>query len=200
MRKENLHLKNNTMPDKLTVELAKPVTSVKALTAEDAEKELNSGTSAAEVMQDSESQKATLSQLLLTLKGLVDKLNQFYDKVFTEHREAIAKLSVEIARKILMQKVQEGDYEIESIIKEALESAPTRQDVVVHLNAEDLVKCEKIQQDDAAGALAGIKFVGDSNIGRAECLLETPKGTIESVIDEHLERIGKSLESARHKM
>jgi len=193
-------LKNNTMPDKLTVELAKPVTSVKALTAEDAEKELNSGTSAAEVMQDSESQKATLSQLLLTLKGLVDKLNQFYDKVFTEHREAIAKLSVEIARKILMQKVQEGDYEIESIIKEALESAPTRQDVVVHLNAEDLVKCEKIQQDDTTGTLAGIKFVGDSNIGRAECLLETPKGTIESVIDEHLERIGKSLESARHKM
>jgi hypothetical protein len=31
---------------------------------------------------------------------------------------------------------------------------------------------------------------------RAECLLETPKGIVESLIDEHLERIGKALKTA----
>ena len=66
----------------------------------------------------------------------------------------------------------------------------------MHLNPEDLVECQKALQDDAAGTLAGIKFVADSNIGRAECLLESPKGVIESLIEAHLERIGKALEKA----
>jgi flagellar biosynthesis/type III secretory pathway protein FliH len=145
---------------------------------------------------DSQAQKAILSQTCQTLKALTDKLNQFYDKLFAEHKEEIAKLSVEIARKILAKQVQNGDYEIESIVKEAFKNAPTRQDVVVHLNPEDHTLCQKAQQDEPNGALAGIKFISDPNIGRAECLLETPKGIVESLINEHLERIGKALKTA----
>jgi len=143
-----------------------------------------------------EAQKAVFSQACQTLNGVVAKLNQFYDKIFTGHEEEIAKLSVEIARKILMQKVENGNYEIESIVKEALKNAPTRQDVVVRLNPEDLAQCQKAQQNEPGGDLAGIKFVSDPNIGRAECLLESPKGIIESLINEHLERIGKALKKA----
>jgi flagellar biosynthesis/type III secretory pathway protein FliH len=138
----------------------------------------------------------TLSQACQALNSIIAKLNQFCDTLFAEHKEEIAKLSVEIARKVLMQKVQDGDYEIESIVKEALKNAPTRQDVVVHLNPEDHILCQKAQQDEPNGALAGIKFISDPNIGRAECMLETPKGIIESLIDGHLERIGKALKTA----
>lgn len=140
-----------------------------------------------------ESEKNALSQVCRTLQGLVDKLNQFNEKIFAGHKEEIAKLSIEIARKILAQKVQEGDYKIESIIKEALQNAPTQQDLVVRLNPQDLAQYEKEQPDDA---LAGIKFIADSNIGLAECLIESPKGIIESSINEHLEHIGKALGNA----
>lgn len=146
--------------------------------------------------EDSQVQNAALSQACRTLNSLINKLNQFCDTIFTEHKEEIAKLAVEIARKILMQKVQDGDYEIESIIKEALKNAPTRQDVVVHLNPEDYALCQKVKQDQPNGELAGIKFISDSNIGRAECLLETPKGIIKSLIDEHLEQIANALKTA----
>ncbi|MHC4144044.1 MAG: FliH/SctL family protein [Planctomycetota bacterium] len=139
---------------------------------------------------ESEAQKAQACQ---TLNGVIDKLNQFHEKAFAEHREEIAGLSVEIARKILMQKVEKGDYEIESIVKEALTNAPSRQDVVVHLHSEDLAQCQKAQHDEPGGALDGIKFVSDPNIGRAECLVESPKGIIKSLINENLERIGKAL-------
>src|SRR4030043_1550486 len=98
--------------------------------------------------KDLEAQKAVFSQACQTLKSVIAKINEFYDKVYVEQREEIAKLSVEIARKILMQKVGDGDYEIESIIKEALKNAPGHQDVVVHLNPEDLAKCQKAQQDE----------------------------------------------------
>jgi flagellar biosynthesis/type III secretory pathway protein FliH len=65
------------------------------------------------------------------------------------------------------------------------------------LNPEDLAHCRKAQQqDEQGGALVGIKFVADPNVGRAECLLESPKGIIKSLIDENLERIGKALRKA----
>ena len=146
--------------------------------------------------QDLKAQKAAFSQACQTLNGVITKLNEFYDKVYAGHREEIARLSVEIARKVLMQKVEDEDYEIESIIKEALKNAPSRQDLVVHLNPEDLAKCQKAQQDEPSGELAGIKFVSDQSIGRAECVLESPKGIIKSLIDENLERIGKALNKA----
>ena len=92
-----------------------------------------------------------------------------------------------------MQKVEDGDYKIESIIKEAINNAPTRQDIVIHLNPEDLTECQKALKEEPDGALNDIKFVSDSNIGRAECLLESPKGIVESLINEHLERISKAL-------
>lgn len=146
--------------------------------------------------QDLEAQRTVFLQACEALNGVIVKVNQFCDKLYVEHREEIARLSVEIARKILMQKVENGDYEIESIIKEALNNVPGGQDLVVHLNPEDIEKCRKAQQDEPGGVLAGIKLIPDPNIGRAECLLESPKGIIKSMIDDNLERISKALEKA----
>lgn len=157
----------------------------------------SSGQMSPTVPGSSDGRKAAFSQACQTLNAVIAKLNESYAGIFREHREEIARLSVEIARKILMQKVDDRDYEIESIVKEALAHAPSRHDLVVHLNPDDLAQCRKAQQhDEQGGALAGIEFVPDPNIGRAECLLESPKGIIKSLIDENLERIGKALRKA----
>jgi len=188
---------DSRMSRTIAVHLEKPVVSVKISdTPPLLSCESKNGDGEQITIQDSQAKDTVFSQTCQTLKALTDKLNQFYDKLFAGHKEEIAKLSVEIARKILAQQVQNGDYEIESIVKEALKNAPTRQDVVVHLNPEDHILCQKAQQDEPNGALAGIKFISDPNIGRAECLLETPKGIVESLINEHLERIGKALKTA----
>jgi len=190
----------------LAIHLEKPIVSVKIsdtpplLSAESKNgdgEQITIQSQGGPLSGDSQAKDTVFSQTCQTLKALTDKLNQFYDKLFAGHKEEIAKLSVEIARKILAQQVQNGDYEIESIVKEALKNAPTRQDVVVHLNPEDHLLCQKAQQDEPNGSFAGIKFVSDQNIGRAECLLETPKGIIESLIEEHLERISKALKTIK---
>ncbi|OHB82375.1 MAG: hypothetical protein A2Z38_03255 [Planctomycetes bacterium RBG_19FT_COMBO_48_8] len=193
------------MSQTLTVNLNKPIISAKVLDnyAEGDGIQLsgpeieNSEADTVQILkQDLDAQKAVFSQACQTLNGVIASLNQFCDKLYVEHREEIARLSVEIARKILMQKVENGDYEIESIIKEALKNAPGSQDVIVHLNPEDLEKCQKAQQDGPGGVLAGIKLITDPNIGRAECLLESPKGIIRLLIEDSLKRIGKALEKA----
>jgi len=182
------------MSQTVTIQLEKRIASAKLL--DEAGSEVQTASAESRQTEFPARQKESFSEVCRALRDAVNKVNEFQENLFKEHKEQIAKLSVEIARKILMQKVQEGDYAIESIVEEALKNAPTRQDLAVHLNPEDLAQCQNLQQGDATGPLAGIKLVSDPNIGRAECLLETPKGIIESLINEHLERIGKALEKA----
>lgn len=140
--------------------------------------------------------KTSFVQACQTLNSVTEKLNEFSTRLVSEHKKEIAGLSIEIARKILIQKIENGDYKIESIVQEALNNSPTLQDVVVHLNPEDLVCCQKAQQEEPGSFFAGIKFVSDPKIGRAECLLESPHGIIESLINEQLDKISKALQKA----
>jgi flagellar biosynthesis/type III secretory pathway protein FliH len=139
-------------------------------------------------------QKPRYDKALEALEAAVEKVQMVYERMIVEHRQAIAKLAIEIARKILIQKVKDGDYQIESIVQEALNNAPSRQNIVVRLNPQDLAKCQQMQQGD--GALAAVKLVADPVIGPAECIVETPKGKIESLIDGHLEQVARALSKA----
>ena len=196
------------MAGTFAIELNKPLASVKII--EDCQSYPDAGGSGVQNAQNSEhsaatqagqltsssdieKRKAEIAQLQKLLNNLLDNLNRLHNQMLADHKEEIISLSVEIANKVLMHKVQKGDYQIESIIKEALKSAPVHNDVTIHLNPEDVVQCQKLQQEEPDSAFAGLKLVADPNIGQAECLLETPKGIIRSSIEEHLERISEAL-------
>jgi flagellar biosynthesis/type III secretory pathway protein FliH len=182
------------MSQTVTIRLDKPIARAKLLD-EAAEQPTRQATEG-ERTELPESQKEGLAKVCRALQDAVNKVNQFQENLLKGHKEQIAKLSVEIARKILMRQVQEGDYKIESIVEKAVENAPTRQDMVVHLNPEDLMQYQKSQENEPNTTLTGVKLVADPSVGRAECLLETPTGTVKSFIDEHLQQIGEALKKA----
>jgi flagellar biosynthesis/type III secretory pathway protein FliH len=138
-------------------------------------------------------QKDELAHLMETVNGIADGLNKLHEETLACHRAEIAKLAVEIARKILMYKVGKGDYELQAIVEEALKRAPTRQNTVIRLNPEDLPRCQQLQRQNPQSPFAELELMADWSIGRAECLVETPKGIVKSFIEEHLERIGEAL-------
>jgi len=141
---------------------------------------------------DAERLRQQYHRMTRMLQEAVDKLNRLYDDVFAGHHEAIARLSVEIARKVLMRNVRERDYEMESIIREALKTAPENTGLLVRLNPQDLADFQKqAAQDDMT--LSGVELVADASIGRAECVVQSPKGMIKLLIEEHLEQISKAL-------
>jgi flagellar biosynthesis/type III secretory pathway protein FliH len=191
------------MASTYTINLTKPIKSAQILNDYDDARRLMLDTRKESSIEDQESSiKAEFAQACQTLNSIVNKLNQLYNETLAEHREEITKLSVQIANKVLMQKVQKGDYQIESIINEVLKNAPVSQDVVVHLNPDDLANLTKNSNLSRAesrelktqSSFEGIKLVADPNIGRAECLLETPKGIIKSFLNEHIKRISEALE------
>jgi flagellar biosynthesis/type III secretory pathway protein FliH len=140
--------------------------------------------------------QAQLDQTCQTLDSLVAKLEQLQAEMFQSHREQIARLAVDIARKILVQKVKDKDYEIEAIVQEALAKSPTPQGIVVYLHPDDLPTCQQVQQERPDGPFAHVELMANPSLGRAECMLETPKGMIKSFINEQLETIAQALEKA----
>jgi flagellar biosynthesis/type III secretory pathway protein FliH len=144
------------------------------------------------LMEDLKKQKAAYQQACEAVESIAERLKEGCETIFSQRSEEIAKLAVEIARKVLMRSVEDGDYKIENIITELLQNAPSQQGLVVHLNPKDLAAI----QQSGTEAFGGITFVPDNNIKRAECILENPKWIIKSLIDEHLEQIERALRKA----
>jgi flagellar biosynthesis/type III secretory pathway protein FliH len=134
-----------------------------------------------------------LAQLRTLMDGLVNKLGKLYEETILQNRSDIARLAVEIARKVLQCEISRGDYNIEAVVEEALKRAPTHQDIVVRVNPEDLPQCRQLGQDSPDGSAAGLTFVPDWSVARADCIVETPKGIVKSFVEQHLERIGEAL-------
>jgi len=191
----------------LVVQVGKPIRSVE-LVGRQVENEASSADVAAcsgveEAAIDPGEQQALQAELEAAtalfrqahqiLEKIAAELNEQQSQLFRQHSEQIAKLSVEIARKILAKKIDEGDYEIQAIVAEALRNVPRREAVVVHVNPRDLAVLEQARQQQKLGELAEVQFVADPGIQPAECRVESPKGVVESLIHEHLEQIYKAL-------
>lgn len=147
-----------------------------------------------DLSEELQQQRDELARLLVTVNSIAGGLHTLHEQMLASNRVEIAKLAVEIARKILMYKVGKGDYEIQALVEEALKQAPARQNVVVRLNPEDLPRCQQLGQENPQSPLAELEFTADWSIGRGECLVETPKGIVKSFIEEHLERISGALQ------
>jgi len=176
----------------LEVDVSQAISSVSIYDGAGAGNEIQAGGEGGDIGQ-AHVKGDNLGDAVDALDAAARKLNHFCMNIVAAHREAIAKLSVDIARKILSQKVQEKDYEICSIIEEALNNVPTKHDITVHLNPADLASVKSAGKGDVEGMFEGLKFAADPSIGCAECIVETPKGVIESLIDGHLEHVSRVL-------
>lgn len=185
------------MPQPLRINLARPIAAVRIVDAAEGQRASGDSASSAEIetiLQKAKAQEATLEQLSQTLRDMTGKLDTFYQETIAKSRSDIAKLAVEIARKILMRKTEQGDYDIQAIVEETLKQAPTRQEIVIRLNPEDVALCQQALQENPDSPLAGLELVCDWGIARANCLIETPKGIVKTFVDECLERVAHALE------
>ncbi len=185
------------MPETLTIHLAHPIAAVdladaveEAVPVQGDELGIRNPPSA---IRNPDGREQELGQLCAVVKSLADQLGRLHEETVANHRSDIARLAVEIARRILSQRVTSGDYDVQTVIEEALKRAPTHQNVVVRVNPQDLPACQRLQQQDAEGPFDALEFVADRSIARADCLIETPKGIIKSFVEQHLERIGEAL-------
>jgi len=110
---------------------------------------------------------------------------------FLKHAERqLVDLAIEIAAKVLMQQIGSQQYQIEPIVREALEKLPQDLDIVVRLNPDDLSRCGDTVLAGRAGKVA---FEPDPAVPRGGCRVETPQGLIQSDVAERLAELAEAL-------
>ncbi len=180
-KKVNFHLWKNSMINQFSINIDRPLATVEVLGFP--QNDITANQYIASASNGNNQSGKEIERFYQTIKTITDKLNQFHEKLVNEYKKGIVKLSVEIARKILVQKIGERDYSIESIIEEALKNTPTRKDISIRLNPEDFIKCQNTQQANGQNIFTGINLVSDPDIKPAECAIETPKGIVESFVE-----------------
>jgi flagellar assembly protein FliH len=139
-----------------------------------------------------QAQRAELTSARAALLGGIKQIADLRDSVIKAAEQQIVQLAIDVARKVLMQEVQAGRYEIDPIVQAALAQVTNWQDLVVHLNPDDFTRCQQAQEP-AQDDLPGVRFVADPAVKRSECLLETAQGVVRSANEEHLSEIASAL-------
>ncbi|MHC5061166.1 MAG: FliH/SctL family protein [Planctomycetota bacterium] len=180
------------MAESLAVSITTPIASVSTVADSDGVPAANSeGAIDSAALQ---AERELLMRAGQSLEQAAVNLQQFQEEIFSSHKEQIARLSIEIAGKILQKEIGDGKYDIGKIIAEALKAAPSQEDVVVYLNADDLARYEKELKGKKDEDVAGhVKLAAGANVGPGECIVETDKGMIEYFIAEHLKKVSEAL-------
>lgn len=181
------------MPGECSIKLEKPVKSVSLLDSGVIDAARKDADANASLRRQQEAEVQSLRLARKSLESGAEAMAHLHERLVAGQAQHIANLAVEIARKILQTRVAENDYKIEAVIEQALKLAPARHNVTVRLHPEDLARLRAMQEQDGDTAVSAAEYIADPGVGRAECIVETPKGSIESYLDEHLVKIEEAI-------
>jgi flagellar assembly protein FliH len=189
------------MPPALDITLPAPVREVSVVGGPPADKAGGGGepgeqAAAAlrrQMEQSLQRDKAALASAQQALQQAAAQIQQLQQQVVAEAEEQLVQLAVEIAQKVLAQEIKAEGYDIDPIVKEALEQAPVRKNVVVRLNPADLSRCEVAGAQDEEGE---IRFVADADVPPAGCVVETGEGVVESAPAQRLDEVADALKES----
>lgn len=132
---------------------------------------------------------------LNSMAEAVRMANENFHKLLENCEPEIIKVAVEIAGKILKKAVELDDKVVLSMIKDAIKHSAQRWTLVVKVNPDDLAMAQ-FHIDEIMASAEGIKelsIISDARISRGSCLVETPAGEIEAIIEDQLESLGRKL-------
>ena len=166
-----------------------PIQSIQLLDERTLEETARSKAAAAVIEQT----QKQLGQVCTALSKAAAELDEYRMTLFSSHREQIVRLSLEIAAKILAKETADGNYAIEKIVLNALQSLPPSKQITIRLNPDDLKAFEKAVAEQELNLPPNTELAADWAVNPAECVIDSELGMVESLIDEHLKQIGEAL-------
>jgi len=142
--------------------------------------------------QETQLQQAQLAQTRQALAQAIEQVKQTQAEAIEEMRRQAVDLALAIARKVIAQEIKTQQVEIDPIVLEALQQLPTRGEIVIHLNPEDLQRSGFVEEAQNAHT-QDLKFISDPNIPLGGCLIESVEGSVETTIESSLKKVGKTL-------
>ncbi|MBN1125637.1 MAG: hypothetical protein JXA82_11560 [Sedimentisphaerales bacterium] len=183
------------MSKPLTIEIGTAIHSVNLVTdLESLQTPPDEATLLREQLESVQKQVCSLTEML---DEAAAQIKEHYQQLTGSHREQIVRLSIGIAEKILMKEIQAGQYDIEKIIVEALSHAPAAENIRLRLHPKDKESLGQIMEQTDKPQFHHVELIVDPKLNVGECIVETDKGIVESVLTEHLRQIETALTTGR---
>lgn len=132
-----------------------------------------------------------LESAIASMREAATQLRELTSQLSGQIESQVLDLAIGIAQKVLMHNIDKGQYQIDTIIRQALDRLNTRQCVTVRLNPRDIGNC-KLASDQPEGA-GSLSFVADANMQPGGCFVECPEGFIDFQVQSQLEAVAASL-------
>jgi flagellar assembly protein FliH len=132
-----------------------------------------------------------LAHVFKALREGADALAALRDKVLRGSEVDMLKLSIMVARKIILQEVKLDRQILANIIAATLSCCSEQEKVTIRLNPEDYRVVMSDQQLFLSGKVddSRIALASDDSIKLGGCMVETPTGTVDSRIEAQLEEV-----------
>lgn len=112
--------------------------------------------------------------------------------------EDLLKLSVLIARKVMLRELTCDPGILAGMVQAALDLTSESGEIVVLLNPEEHALVSEIREfRELVRVKPSLTLKGDPAVGRAGCLVQTARGTIDAGMDAQLEEIMRKLHDER---
>ena len=136
-----------------------------------------------------------LAGVLGQLLELVGELRSAQRARLEEMQRVAVELAVAVARQLLFDRLEAGEFPVEQMVRAAVQRLEPRQAVTVYLNPEDLALLERRTADEPLFALdtEELRLVGDPALARGGCRAESGDLGILTNLEDHLADIRRDL-------
>ncbi len=125
------------------------------------------------------------------LQAIMEEIGAFKRSLFNECEKEAVSLCISIAKKVVQRELDMREDSVVFIVKEALKAAVTNGKIKVRLNPADMeiIMGLESELEKFTKGFAGVEFVGDDEVGRGGCLVETGTGEVDATIDGLFEEV-----------
>jgi flagellar assembly protein FliH len=126
--------------------------------------------------------------------GLIEELKKQREEYLRSVEKDMIGLSLEIASKVIQQKIKQEEKVILKNLKHALKHLLDKGRIIIRLNPADLEIVSKYSEElKVAQGLKELILEEDSKVTRGGCMIHSELGHIDARIETQLEIIGKTL-------
>lgn len=145
------------------------------------------------LVEGEEKARQEANDLLMLLEAIVEEGVRLRAAGLEALEEDFLKLSLLLADKIMRKSVEDDIAWLEPVIKDALRSLGTANEIVVLLNPMDYSLIKECEDDLLLGTKAKLTFERDSTISQGSCLIESENGLIDARLEKRLGKLGRHL-------
>ena len=143
-----------------------------------------------ELMKD----RLEISRTLVNLTAAVNALEARQQQQLIEWQRAAVELGVTIATRLLHDKIQAGDYPVETLVRQAAERLNTEEPITLRLHPADLHLLEqRLDGRPLFAPDATIRLVGDPTLGRGDCRAEAGENVVLAELRAQLADVRREL-------